>query len=80
MPPCYLYFGCRDAAKDFYYQQEWQAMLDDGILAADQGLVCAFSRHGEKVYVTHKLRQNQKQLWSLIQKVIPACKSPCLVT
>lgn len=68
--PCHLYFGCRSERKDFYYKDEWREMQAKGILAKEGGLVCAFSRDQDrKVYVTQKLQDNAKQLWSLISQV-----------
>lgn len=30
--PCALFFGCRDARKDFYYSEEWAALQAAGVL------------------------------------------------
>ncbi|KAK9790549.1 hypothetical protein WJX73_010811 [Symbiochloris irregularis] len=65
--PCHLYFGCRGANQDFYYKEQWQEYVSTGVLAADGGLVAAFSRQdGRKVYVTHRIREHAQQLFSLL--------------
>lgn len=70
--PCHLYFGCRSIEKDFYYTDLWQRLLGKGVLAAQGGLVTAFSRdQGRKVYVTHRLAENAAQLFELLQQVGP---------
>ena len=70
MGDCHLYLGFRNKDKDYYYQEDWQRMLQKGVLASQGGLVTAFSRDQEKkVYVTHLLAQNAAQLYGLIQQV-----------
>lgn len=67
--PCYLYFGCRSRSKDYYYQEQLERMVQDGILAEERGLQVAFSRDQEKkVYVQHLLAENSKKLWTLINE------------
>ncbi|KAI1292329.1 NADPH--cytochrome P450 reductase [Halotydeus destructor] len=58
-----LYFGCRKQAEDYLYKEELERYTADGTLK----LYTAFSRdQSEKVYVTHLLRQNMKELWDII--------------
>ena len=62
----WLYFGCRNEAKDFYYRQQWEDLVKDGRLR----LAAAFSRDQDrKVYVTHRLREDAPHLWRLLQQV-----------
>lgn len=64
----HLYFGCRDADKDFYYADLWRRLQSSGVLAADRGLVTAFSRSKKgKVYVTQRLAENATQLLHLLR-------------
>ncbi|RWS18607.1 NADPH--cytochrome P450 reductase-like protein, partial [Leptotrombidium deliense] len=59
-----LYFGCRKKSEDFLYEEELQQYLDSGTLTK---LYLAFSRDSkEKVYVTHLLKQNAKEIWDVI--------------
>ena len=52
-----LYFGCRNRAHDYIYEDELTAYEKDGTITQ---LHTAFSRdQPEKVYVTHLLRQNR---------------------
>lgn len=61
-----LYYGCRKQAEDYLYEQELAASLKSGALTK---LYAAFSRdQPEKVYVTHLLKQNKKELWNLIEE------------
>ncbi|MGH7756273.1 MAG: hypothetical protein ACREM8_08315, partial [Vulcanimicrobiaceae bacterium] len=51
--PMWLFFGERNAASDFLYREELEAMFADGTL---EQLELAFSRdQAEKVYVQHRL-------------------------
>lgn len=42
--PSYLFFGCRNESKDFFYREEWDEYRRRGVLAPQHGLVTAFSR------------------------------------
>ncbi|KAG2430599.1 hypothetical protein HXX76_010117 [Chlamydomonas incerta] len=42
--PCYLFFGCRSAAADYYYRAQWEEYRALGVLDREQGLITAFSR------------------------------------
>lgn len=68
----FLYFGCRNEAKDYYYRSFWEQCQGEGILAAPGGLVTAFSRdQAAKVYVQHRIRDTSAQLWAALQQVGP---------
>ncbi len=70
MAPSYLYFGCRNEAKDFYYRSFWELSQRSGVLADPGGLVTAFSRdQASKVYVSHRVRETSAQLWAALQQV-----------
>lgn len=70
MAPSYLYFGCRNEAKDFYYREFWEQCQRDGILASPGGLVTAFSRDQQaKVYVQQRICETSAQLWAALEKV-----------
>ncbi|EIE26765.1 riboflavin synthase domain-like protein [Coccomyxa subellipsoidea C-169] len=76
--PSYLYFGCRNEAKDFYYRSFWELSQRSGVLADPGGLVTAFSRdQASKVYVSHRVRETSAQLWAALQQgaVVFVCGS-----
>ncbi|KAJ1680193.1 NAPDH-dependent diflavin reductase [Spiromyces aspiralis] len=59
-----LFFGSRYKDKDFLYGKQLLEWQDKGYLR----LFTAFSRdQEEKIYVQHRIVQNAKYLWSLIQ-------------
>lgn len=59
----HFYFGCRNKAIDFIYQEEMEAFVESGVLT----LHTAFSRdQAHKIYVTHLLRENAADIWKLI--------------
>jgi len=63
--PTLLYFGCRNKAQDYIYQEELEGWEDDGLLT----LYTAFSRDQEqKRYVTHCLRETGAQVWQLLEQ------------
>ncbi len=67
--PCVLFFGCRSAAADFYYADEWRALQAAGVLHPQHGLQAAFSRdQPAKVYVTHCIRRQAALVWALLQR------------
>ncbi len=69
----FLYFGCRNEAKDYYYRSFWERCQGEGILAVPGGLVTAFSRdQATKVYVQHRIRDTAAQLWAALQQVSPS--------
>lgn len=58
-----VFFGCRSASKDFYFQDEWKRLQDEGKLR----LVLAASRDGdEKVYVQHRIKQEAALVWEYL--------------
>jgi NADPH-ferrihemoprotein reductase len=60
-----LYYGCRNRAEDFLYQEELQYFVDEKILEMN----VAFSRdQEEKVYVTHLLKKDGEKIWKLIKQ------------
>jgi sulfite reductase (NADPH) flavoprotein alpha-component len=61
----WLFFGDRRFHSDFLYQTEWQKLLDKKLL---ERMDVAFSRdQQEKIYVQHKLRENQKEIFNWIE-------------
>ncbi len=61
----WLFFGERNRASDFYYQEFWENLSTTGLLRLD----CAFSRDSsEKIYVQHRLFEHRRELWAWIQQ------------
>jgi len=61
----WLFFGERRFYSDFLYQIEWQKFLKKGVL---DRIDLAFSRdQEEKIYVQHRLAQNQKEVFEWLQ-------------
>ncbi len=61
----WLFFGDRRFSADFLYQTEWQKLLKSEYLSK---MDVAFSRdQEEKIYVQHKLKENQKELFEWIE-------------
>ena len=59
----HLYFGCRNKDVDYIYREELEKYEQDGVLT----LHTAFSRdQGQKVYVSHRMRENAADVWRLI--------------
>jgi sulfite reductase alpha subunit-like flavoprotein len=65
-----LFFGCRSEAGDYYFRQEWEALVAAGLLAPNpHGLVTAFSRDGPtKVYVQQRIRERGAEVWRLLHQ------------
>ena len=60
-----LYFGCRKKSEDFIYAEELSSYVESGALTS---LSVAFSRdQPEKIYVTHKIKENLDSVWQLIK-------------
>ncbi|KAJ7339371.1 NADPH-dependent diflavin oxidoreductase 1 [Desmophyllum pertusum] len=60
---CVLFFGCRNSNKDFFFQEQWHRLVENGNLK----LFTAFSRDQEdKIYVQHKLLENSSLVWNLL--------------
>jgi len=63
--PTVLFFGCRNKAQDYIYQEELESWAEDGLLT----LNVAFSRdQEEKRYVTHDLREQGADMWKLLEQ------------
>lgn len=62
----WLFFGEQHAATDFYYRQELEEMLRQGVLSR---LDTAFSRDQDrKIYVQDRLREQGGSVWSWLQE------------
>ena len=62
--PCWLFFGCRQPAEDFLYEDDLKGFLQDGTL---DRLEVAFSRHqSSKVYVQHKMAEFSDKLYKML--------------
>lgn len=62
----WLFFGDRNGATDFIYQDEIEAMQKDGILTR---LDLAFSRdQAEKIYVQDRMRENGAELFNWLER------------
>jgi len=63
--PTVLFFGCRNKAQDYIYQEELEAWAQEGLLT----LHTAFSRdQAEKRYVTHCLAEQAEEVWKLLDQ------------
>lgn len=64
--PSWLFFGDRNRASDFLYEEEINAWLERGVL---HRLDTAFSRdQAEKVYVQNRMRENAAELWNWLEE------------
>ena len=62
----WLFFGDRSQKTDYLYGHEWESYRKSGIL---NQLDLAWSRdQNQKVYVQHKMREKQRQLWNWLQE------------
>jgi len=62
----YLYFGSRSKDSDFYFENEWSNLVDNGMM----NLYKAFSRDQEnKIYVQDELLKNSAEVFELIDKL-----------
>ncbi|XP_058946686.2 NADPH-dependent diflavin oxidoreductase 1-like isoform X1 [Pocillopora verrucosa] len=60
---CVLFFGCRNSNKDFFFQDQWGPLVENGSLQ----LFTAFSRDQEdKIYVQHRLLEHSFLVWDLL--------------
>lgn len=65
--PTILFFGCRNSQQDFLYSEEWPDLF--ATLGEESRIVTAFSRETpQKVYVQHRLQEQGKEMWELLQK------------
>ena len=61
----WLFFGEQHRASDFFYEQEFIAFQETGVLTR---LDTAFSRdQADKIYVQHRMRESAKELWAWLQ-------------
>lgn len=61
-----LYFGCRKSNEDYIYEDELSGYAEKNVIT---NLRLAFSRdQQEKVYVTHKLREDMELIWDVVKK------------
>ncbi|CAG8478919.1 6116_t:CDS:10 [Acaulospora colombiana] len=61
----YLFFGCRNRDKDYYYKDEWERYAREGQLK----VFAAFSRDpNEKIYVQNILKENAQLVWEIVHE------------
>jgi sulfite reductase (NADPH) flavoprotein alpha-component len=61
----WLFFGERNRATDFFYEEFWTPLVNSGKLR----LTLAFSRdQSEKIYVQHRMKEEASDLWKWIQE------------
>ncbi|MBU3666684.1 MAG: sulfite reductase subunit alpha [Chthoniobacterales bacterium] len=61
----WLFFGDRNRATDFLYEEEIEAWLAKGVLGR---LDTAFSRdQAQKIYVQHRMMENAAELWKWLE-------------
>jgi len=61
----WLFFGNPHEATDFFYRDELEAMMDDGVLTL---LDCAWSRdQAHKIYVQDKIREAGEEIWRWLE-------------
>lgn len=66
--PAMLFFGCRNKDKDFMYEAEMQAALEDGVITS---LDVAFSRDGpKKVYVQDKIIEKASTVYPIVKGTV----------
>ena len=62
----WLFFGDQRRASDFLYEEQFTAMVLDGVLTR---LDTAFSRdQKEKIYVQDRMRENAAELWEWLER------------
>ncbi|KAK6196081.1 hypothetical protein SNE40_001376 [Patella caerulea] len=61
----YLFFGCRNKDKDYFFEKEWNEACNSGKLE----IFTAFSRDQEdKIYVQHRITENGDLIWKLLDE------------
>ncbi|MDB6175315.1 MAG: FAD-binding domain protein [Chthoniobacteraceae bacterium] len=61
----WLIFGEQRRAQDFFYEEQFTKLANDGFLRLDT----AFSRdQAEKIYVQHRLEQNASDIWKWLEE------------
>lgn len=61
----WLFFGERNRHTDFYYEEEWNHYVQEGLLK----LSLAFSRDQEdKIYVQDRLQESAQEVWHWIER------------
>jgi sulfite reductase (NADPH) flavoprotein alpha-component len=61
----WLFFGDQHRNENYYYRDDFEAMVDDGLLSR---LDLAFSRdQARRIYVQHKMLEHGAQLWRWLQ-------------
>ena len=55
-----VFFGCRSASKDFYFQNEWTKMQADNKV---HFLLAASRDQEDKIYVQHRIQEHGEKLW-----------------
>ncbi|PZR73198.1 MAG: hypothetical protein DLM73_11290 [Chthoniobacterales bacterium] len=62
----WLFFGDQRREFNFYYEQEWEAMIASGLLTR---MDTAFSRdQAQKIYVQHRMRELGREIWAWLQE------------
>lgn len=62
----WLFFGEQRAASDFFYKDQFEGWVKNGILSRFD---TAFSRdQAQKVYVQHRMRENGAEIWKWLQE------------
>ncbi|XP_064465574.1 NADPH-dependent diflavin oxidoreductase 1-like [Ornithodoros turicata] len=65
IPENILFYGSRNKAGDFFFQEEWNKLVERGQL----DLVTAFSRDQDhKIYVQHRISQEKEKVLSSVAK------------
>lgn len=61
----WLFFGEQHRKTEFFYEDEFTAYVDQGLLRLDT----AFSRdQAQKVYVQHRMREQARDIWAWLQE------------
>lgn len=63
--PSILFYGCRDRTKDYYFQDEWNSMISEGVL--EQVIVAASRENSSRMYVQDALVKHGDLVWKYIR-------------